>query len=179
MSERRLTPWQRTRLRRQLHQTRDARVLRRTLAVLEYSQGRSITAIARMLGRTRQSVYNWVDAYTQDHDPAALHDEDRAGRPSLWTEDLRAILQTLLGQAPDQWGYFAVNWTVPLLQEQIEHSTEQRLSEDTIHRELQRLGYVWKRGRYALDPDPEREKKTLDSPVGSRPAAPERRARGG
>jgi transposase len=179
MSELRLTRGQRLRLQRQLHQTQDARVHRRTLAVLECSQGRSIATIARMLGVTRQSIYNWVEAYTQDHDPTALHDEERSGRPRLWTEDRRAILQTLLRQTPDQWGYYAVNWTVPLLQEQIEHSTDQRLSEDTVHRELQRLGYVWKRGRYALDPDPQREKKTPDPPLDSVPAAPERRARGG
>jgi transposase len=149
------------------------------LAVLEYSQGHAIAAIARMLGVTRQSVYNGVAAYTHDYDPVALHDEDRSGRPSLWTEELRAMLPTLLAQQPDQLGYFAVNWTVPLLQEQIEHSTGQGLSEDTIRRELQRLDYVWKRGRYALDPDPEREKKTLDSPADSVSAGPERPAGGG
>jgi transposase len=81
---------------------------------------------------------------------------------------LRALLPTLLGQTPDQLGYFAVNWTVPLLQEQIEHGTGQRLSEDTIRRELDRLGYAWKRGRYVLDPDPEREKKTADSQASPR-----------
>jgi Winged helix-turn helix len=56
-------------------------------------------------------------------------------------------------------GYFAVNWTVPLLQEQLEHGTGERLSDDTIRRELRRMGYAWKRSRYVLDPDPEEEKK--------------------
>jgi transposase len=176
MSELQLTRWQRIRLRRQLRQTRDARVHRRTLAILEYSRGRPLVAIARMLGVTRQSIYNGVAAYTQGHDPTALGDEERSGRPSLWTEDLRTLLRSLLGQAPDQCGSDAVNWTVPLLQEQIEHSSGQWLSEDTLPRELDRLGYVWKRGRYALDPDPEREKKTPDPPVDSMPAAAERRA---
>ncbi len=162
-----LTRWQRLRLQRQLQTTPDARVYRRTLAVLEYSRGQPIAHIAQALGVTRQSVYNWVGIYTQDHDPSALGDEDRSGRPSLWTEEMRALLQALLTQAPDQRGYFAVNWTVPLLQEEIKHCTGQSLSDDTLRRELDRLGYVWKRGRYVLDPDPQREKKTTDPPANS------------
>src|SRR5215210_1736357 len=104
-----LTRWQRLRLQRQLTHTRDARVYRRTLAVLEHSRGRPIAQTAEMLGVTRQSVHNWINAYARRHDPGALADEDRPGRPSLWTEDLRALLQALLEQSPDQLGYFAVN----------------------------------------------------------------------
>ena len=163
MTDLKLTRWQRLRLQRQLKETQDARVYQRTLAILEASRGRSIAQIAQMLGVTRQSVYNWIEAYAQAHDPGALLDESRSGRPSLWTEDLRGLLQTLFEHAPDQLGYFAVNWTVPRLQEEVEHRTGHRLSEDTIHRELDRLGYVWKRYRYVLDPDPEEEKKTADS----------------
>jgi transposase len=161
-----LTRWQRLRLQRQLQTTPNARVYRRTLAVLEYSRGQPIARIAQTLDVTRQSVYNWIGAYAQDHDPSALGDDDRSGRPSLWTEDMRAFLQALLTQAPDQRGYFAVNWTVPLLQEEIKHCTGQALSDDTLRRELDRLGYAWKRGRYVLDPDPQREKKTADPPAG-------------
>jgi len=160
-----LTRWQRLRLQRQLEGTPDARVYRRTLAVLEYSRGQPVAHIAQALGVTRQSVYNWVEAYTQAHDPSALGDDERSGRPSQWTEDVRAFLQALLAQTPDQRGYFAVNWTVPLLQEEIARGTGQSLSGDTLRRELDRLGYAWKRGRYVLDPDPQREKKTADPPA--------------
>jgi transposase len=166
MTSLRLTRWQRLRLQRQLRDNPDARVYRRTLAVLEASRGQPIARIAQMLGVTRQSAHNWVRAYVQAHDPVTLADADRSGRPTLWTEDLRALLRALFAQVPDQRGYFAVNWTVPLLQEEIAHCAGQSLSEDTIRRELDRLGYVWKRGRYALDPDPERDKKTADSPAG-------------
>jgi transposase len=166
MNPLKLTRWQRLRLQRQLTEARDARVYRRTLAVLEASRGQPIACIARTLGVTRQSVYNWIEAYADAHDPRALLDEQRAGRPSLWTEELRALLRRLFEQSPDQLGYFAVNWSVPLLQEQLGHDTGQRLADDTIRRELDRLGYVWKRSRYVLEPDPEREKKTAASPTG-------------
>ena len=164
MTDLKLTRWQRLRLQRQLKETQDARVYQRTLAILEASRGRSIAQIAQMLGVTRQSVYNWIEAYAQAHDPGALLDESRSGRPSLWTEDLRGLLQTLFEHAPDQLGYFAVNWTVPLLQDQLWQNTGGQYSSDTIRRRLHRLGYVWKRPRYVLAPDPQREKKTPNSP---------------
>ncbi len=165
MTRLQLTRWQRLRLQRQLKGTPDARVYRRTLAVLEYSRGQPIARIAQTLGVTRQSVYNWIGAYAQAHDPDALGEDDRSGRPSLWTEDLRALLQALFAQTPDQRGYAAVNWTIPLLQEELGHCTGQALSDDTLRRELDRLGYVWKRSRYVLDPDPERDKKKAALPA--------------
>jgi transposase len=167
MTRLKLSRWQQRQLQRQLKDTQTARVYQRTLAILEYSRGQPIAQIATLLRVSRQSVYNWIEAYRQAPVPTALHDADRPGRPSLWTEDLRTLLQALLNQTPDERGYFAVNWTVSLLQEEIEHCTKERLADDTIRRELDRLGYVWKRSRYVLDPDAEREKKTADSLVDS------------
>jgi transposase len=89
-------------------------------------------------------------------------------------EDAQALLQELLTFSPVQRGYYAVNWTVPLLQEELRHATGTCLSDDTIRRELHRLGYVWKRPRYVLDPDPGLEKKTANLPANSGLAAPER-----
>lgn len=163
MSELQLTPGQRRRLQAQLRRTSDARVYRRTLAILEIAQGKSVQQVAQTLGVTRQSVYNWIADYAQTAEPAALLDAEHPGRPSLWTDDTRQWLRSLLGQSPDSLGYFAVNWTAPLLQEELEHCTGQRFSDDTLRRELRRLGYVWKRPRYVLDPDPELEKKNAAS----------------
>jgi transposase len=159
------TRWQRLRLQRQLHGTPDARVYRRTLAVREYSRGQPIARSTQALGVTRPSVYHGVAAYTQAQDPSALGADDRCGRPSLGTEDARALRQALWAQTPDQRGYCAGNWTVPRLQEGRAQGTGQSLSGDTRRRELHRLGYVGKRGRYVLDPDPPRGKKTAAPPA--------------
>jgi transposase len=163
MEGRKLTWWQRQRLQKQLKETQDARVYRRTLAVLEVNRGRPLLQVAQTLNVTRQSVHNWMASYAQSHDPHALCDEPRSGRPTLWTEDHQALLRWLMEHTPDEFGYFAVNWTVPLLQEEWKHGTGLRLSDETVRRGLQGLGYVWKRGRYELEPDPELEKKTAHS----------------
>jgi transposase len=156
MSRLNLTSWQRQRLRRQLAVARDVRLFRRPLAVLEFDHGRSAADVARMLGVTRQSVYVWVEVYARNHDPASLEDEAGRGRQRLLDEGQEHLLETLLAGSPQDLGYPHVSWTVPLLQEVLEIATEQRVSDDTLRRALERLGYVWKRPRYDLAPDPGR-----------------------
>jgi transposase len=179
MEELKLNWRQRHRLQEQLKDAQDARLYRRTLAVLEVARGRSVAQVAQTLGMTRQSVYNWIASYLQGCDPSSLQDEPHRGRPSFWTEDHQALLRWLMERSPTEFGYFAGDWTVPLLQEQWRHDTGVHLSAEIVRRGLQGLGYVWKRGRYQLEPDPELEKKTPYS--GSHPqfAAAERAVGGG
>jgi transposase len=160
-----LTPWQRRKLQAQLRQADDAGYYRRVLAILELDRGKSMREVADVLGITRQAVYNWASAFAANPDPAVLRDHYGVGRPSAWTEELRALLHACFARRPDQLGYAAVNWTVPLLQEHLYQQSGCWLSDDTIRRELDRQDYVWKRFRYVLPPDPEREKKTRDPPA--------------
>lgn len=163
MTSQRLAPAQMQQLEGQLMQTDDVRLYRRTLALLMWGRGSAVAEIASLLHIRRQSVYNWIASYTHSSDPTRLRDRERPGRPPSWTSETEALLAELLSVSPEQFGYLAVNWTVPLLQEQLERDTGVHFSDDTIRRGLQRLGYVWKRYRYVLDPDPELEKKTAYS----------------
>ena len=176
MSMVQLTPWQRRKLRDQLRRADDASHYRRLLANLELDRGKSVAEVANLLRITRQSVYNWVDSFAADPGPAALRDRYGVGRPSAWTDELRALLLAGLERRPEGVGLVGMNWTVPLLQEHLHHRGGRRLSDDTIRRELDRLGYVWKRFRYVLPPDPEREKKTRDPAPAAGTAAAQREA---
>jgi transposase len=160
-----LTRSQRYQLRQQLKHTQDAALYRRTLALLELDKGKPLAQIARSLGVTRQSIYNWVDVYTLAYDPLALVDAERSGRPAVWTPELQELLEKLLHESPTAWDYPAVNWTVPLLRQQLATWDGRWLSEDSIRRRLHEMGYVWKRKRYVLPPDPDKEKKTTHSPA--------------
>jgi transposase len=175
MSRLKLTHWQRRRLHQQLKSTSDARTYRRTLAVLELDRGRSAADIAAMLGVTRQSVHNWAAAFAHDPHPLTLCDEDRSGRPALLAEQTDGLLPSLMAQSPQDLGYPHTDWTVPLLQQQWEKDLGLRPSDETVRRGHRRLGYVWKQPRYVLDPDPEREKKTADSPANPGLATSKRR----
>jgi transposase len=158
------------RLRQQLKHTHDASLYRRTFALVELAQGSPVTSVARSLGVSRQTLYNWIDIYSECFDPLALRDAARSGRPTAWTPDLQELLETLLRQSPTDWDYQSTQWTVPLLQQQLATWDGRWLSEDTIRRRLHEAGYVWKRTRYVLPPDPEKEKKTPHTPAASEPA---------
>lgn len=158
-----LTPAQRRQLRRFLRCAQDTSHYRRLLAILQLDRGQSVAEVAQVLGVTRQSVSNWASCFLASSDPTALEDHYGIGRPSAWTEDLVTLLQASLQQRPADLGCLAMNWTVRLLQDHLYRCGGRWLSENTIRRELDDLGYVWKRCRYVLPPDPEREKQTRDS----------------
>src|SRR5262249_16908049 len=109
---------QRRRLQRELRGAREARVYRRLLAILRIDQGESVAGVARSLGMARRTVHYWVADYCRDHDPAALHDKPRSGRPGLWTEPARALLRELLGSSPQWRGDRAAKWSVTLLRQE-------------------------------------------------------------
>jgi transposase len=176
MSQLGLTSWQRHCLRRQLSATEDVRLFRRTLALLEFDQGRPVADIARMLAVTRQTVYNWIETYTDACDPTALEDHRGRAHCPLLDEDAEHLLEALLARSPQELGCPHVSWTVPLLRDALEGATGQRVSGDTVRRTLRRLEFVWKRPRYDFEPDPEREKKTPDPAANAGLATAQRRA---
>lgn len=163
MNKMKLAAGKRRRLRNQLRHTSDARQFRRLLAVLECDRGEPVSSIAELLGVSRQSVYNWIDRACRHDDLGDLLDAPRTGRPAKADETFDTLLGVLLTLPPQRFGYHAHCWTVPLLQDQLKKNMGEEYSVSTVRRSLQRLNYVWKRPRYVLVPDPEREKKTRNS----------------
>jgi transposase len=170
----RLTASQRRQISSQLRATDDASYGRRLLAILALDEGEPVAEVAERLGVARQTVYNWARAFEAGGGATALEDHYCGGRPTVWTEELEAALLAALRQRPDQLGYPGPNWTIPLLRDHLERCGGRRLSDDTIRRRLRRLDYLWKRPRYVVPPDPEREKKTRHSTAAEEPAAAER-----
>ena len=149
-----LTPQQRLRLRRTRNATHDVGVFRRCLALLQLDRGHSVAAVAAELGVSRQSVYNWLDHYLMAPTPRALRDDRGHGHVTAWDEDLLAVLRSALEQPPGHWGYRDLEWTVGLLQRHLVRWDGRCWSKRTLRRQLHQLGYVWKRPRYVLQPDP-------------------------
>jgi len=164
MSYKKLGANKRQRMRNQLQHARDARQYRRLLAVLECDRGKSVNDVADLLGVTRQSIYNWIARAADRNDVATLGDAPRSGRPAKAGYVFDTLLPILLMLSPEQFGYPATYWTIPLLQDQLWQNTGEEYSASTVRRGLKRLNYVWKRPRYVLVPDPQQEKKTPNSP---------------
>lgn len=146
-----------------LHSTHDARLYKRTLAVLECGRGKGTVEVARSLGVTRQSVRNWVSRYRHAGKPSGLADASRSGRPREANEAVETLLQAVMMVPPERFGYHATHWTVPLLLDQVGKNLGKHCCAMTLRRCLHRLGYVWKRPRYVLASDPQREKKKSHS----------------
>jgi transposase len=163
MRKMKLTASQRRKIRTRLRKTYDVRLYRRLLAVLEFDRGTAVSAIAELLGVSCQSVYKWLARFEQGVDGCELSDAPRSGRLPRAGEVVNVFICTLLIFPPEWIGYYATHWTVPLLKNQLRQNTGEQYSSDTIRRRLHELGYVWKRPRYVLAPDPEREKKTPNS----------------
>jgi transposase len=142
-----------------LHDTHDARLYRRTLAILEYSRGRAIKEVAQSLGVTRQSIHTWVVKLQQQGSAQALVDGPRPGRPRQADTRVEALLQALMLVPPERCGYQARYWTTPLLQDQVRQNLGIDCCTMTLRRCLHRMGYRWKRPRYVLAPDPQKREK--------------------
>jgi transposase len=163
-----LTAAQRRRLGRELALAREAALFRRVLALLEIDAGRPLEVVARQLRLSVRSVYRWIERYGAHASLEGLRHQPGQGRRRCWDEQLEALLPAVLARCPRDFGYVATGWTVPLLQQVLAQGRpEPVLSEDTLRRRLHERGYVWKRFRYVLAADPQREKKTPIAPPNS------------
>ena len=154
-----LTQLQQRALAQQLHATADARVYRRTLALLQVAHGRPVVEVAGLLRVGRRSVQRWLAAYRQARRPQSLADRPGRGRPLLFSAEDLAFLEHSLRHTPRHWGYLPGRWTIPLLQQHLAGRGLPACSSDTLRRYLDAHDWVWKRPRYVLEPDPEKEKK--------------------
>ena len=162
----RLTAAQRRRLERELARTQDAALFRRILALLEVDAGYPVGEVAERLRVDRRSVQRWVARFRRQATLEALRHQPGQGRPRRWDQALEARLEAALRQRPTDFGYAATGWTVPLLQQWLAGNRPgPPLSVATLRRRLRERDYVWKRFRYVLNPDPQREKKTPDPPA--------------
>lgn len=165
MRDFRLTSWQRRRLRAALKSVRDVGVVKRIVALLELDRGVPPADVAAHLGVTRQTLYNWTRRFDAGGGLQGLYDRARGGRPPKLCTRVRGLLKWLLKQPPDAFGYRATGWTASLLRKLLAARLDVHVSARTLRRALRRMEYAWKRPRYVLRPDPDREKKTLDSPT--------------
>jgi transposase len=156
-----LSPAEHAGLRRIARSAEPSRVVRRALAILALNRGERVEHVARFLATTRQTVTNWRTAWQANPDRStSLFDREHPGRPPEWTEERQALLEGLLDRLPEQFGYRARSWTAQLLMHTIDQLSGWQPSERSIRMELKNLGYVYKRPRYELEPDPQFAKKS-------------------
>jgi transposase len=143
----RLNAQQRRKVSEQAKTAKNARSVRRAIALLELDQGRPVAEVAAMLGVTRQTLYNWRARLETDDVSRALRDRKGRGRRTAWTEPVRRFLDWSMALPPEELGYASVGWTAALLLRHMETWAGMRASDTTLREQLHRLGYVCHRQR--------------------------------
>jgi transposase len=144
---------QRQELQHLARQGRDARMVRRAQGLLWLDQGEHPIAIAHRLGVTRESVYAWLRRLKHRGARSLaekLMEQPRSGRPRAKRQAVQELVQQVMDTQPSQYGYQGEGWTVPLLRYHLKTTESIEVSDATVRRCLQGMGYRWKRPRYVL-----------------------------
>ena len=127
---------------------------RRYQAVLLRAEGMLVKDVARVLGCTETSIYNWTAAW-REAGAAGVAEGTHRGKARRLDPAAERALDALLEEGdPQAHGYAATGWTVPLLRSELGKQGLEA-GERTIRRTLHRLGWRWNRPKFVLGrPDP-------------------------
>ncbi len=84
-------------------------LVKRTLAILNLSQGRSFIATARHVGLTERHVRTWARRFVEQG-PQGLYDRPRSGRRPLFPPSVALYAVKLAGAQPEQHGRSLAQW---------------------------------------------------------------------
>lgn len=148
------------RLQRALKKVTDKRTFLRLKAVLLFAKGMNIQAVANLLDKTVQIVYQWIGLYLKTHRPDALYDSPKTGRPLSAKEVSEKRILKELKRNPLNLGYNTTVWTVALLAKQLNARYKCDISPRTLYRRMKQIGLRCKRPRYVYsEKDPNRAQK--------------------
>jgi transposase len=139
-------------------ETTDARILRRTYALLWLADGESVADIAERLSVSPRSVYNWLNRFLERTDSPLeerLSDAERSGRPVTVQGIIDPLIDVVIDIDPHALGYRSTAWTVPLLVQYLADQHKLNVSAPSVRLALARLELHWKRPRHRLALRPE------------------------
>ena len=152
--------YDRGRLHRAIVKATDTRVYIRLKAVLLIAQGESISKVAQLFDKSNRVVYYWLTTYLKEHQPQALVDAFRSGRPPAAQGITDKRILTALQRNPLQLGYNTTVWTVALLASYLSEHHQCPIRPFTLYRRMKQMGLRCKRPRYLYsEKDPHRAQK--------------------
>jgi transposase len=142
-------------LRRLARSGRDAKQVRRLLALAMICDGESRTAAARVGGVGLQIVRDWVVRFNAEG-PDGLIDRKAPGKTATLTPMLRSALAGAVEAGPEPWRDGVVRWRLIDLVQWLWDEFQVSVSAATVGRELRALGFRKLSARprhYAQDPE--------------------------
>ena len=142
-------------LRRFARSSRDAKQVRRLLALAVIRDGGSRTEAARIGGVGLQIVRDWVVRFNAEG-PDGLIDRKAPGKAPTLTPEQRAALAGAVEAGPEPWRDGVVRWRLIDLVQWLWDEFQVSVSAATVGRELRALGFRKLSARprhYAQDPE--------------------------
>ncbi|MBA3323789.1 MAG: winged helix-turn-helix domain-containing protein [Rhodobacteraceae bacterium] len=142
-------------LRRLARSSRDAKQVRRLLALAAIRDGGSRTEAARIGGVGLQIVRDWVLRFNAEG-PEGLIDRKAPGKAPTLNAEQRAALARAVEDGPEPWRDGVVRWRLIDLVQWLWEEFAVSVSETTVGRELRALGFRKLSARprhYAQDPE--------------------------
>lgn len=128
------------------------RVALRAQIVLLSARRFTVPDITDIQQTSEVTVYKWLDRF-ETEGPAGLYDRQRSGRPPKVDQPTEQEIEEVVSKPPTEQGYNFSYWTIPLLGRHLEQTLDQVLCHETIRLTLHRLGFRWRRPRWALQRD--------------------------
>jgi transposase len=159
-------------LRRLARDSRDAKQVRRLLALAVISEGGTRSEAARVGGVGLQIVRDWVLRFNAEG-PSGLIDRKAPGKAPTLTAEQRAALARVVEAGPEPWRDGVVRWRRIDLVQWLWEEFRVSVSEATVGRELRALGFRKLSARprhYAQDPEAAEAFKKVSRSAWRRPA---------
>ena len=142
-------------LRRLARDSRDAKQVRRLLALAVIAEGGTRSEAARIGGVGLQIIRDWVLRFNAEG-PAGMIDRKAPGKAPTLTAEQRAALARVVEAGPEPWRDGVVRWRRIDLVQWLWEEFRVSVSAATVGRELRALGFRKLSARprhYAQDPD--------------------------
>jgi transposase len=152
--------YDKARLHKAMERVSDKRTYLRLKAVLLVAHGMNINEVSQLLDKSFQIIYQWINSYIAHHDPQALYDASRSGRPLTAPSITNQRILKELNRNPLLLGYNTTVWTVALLGTHLNDKYQCNISSFTLYRRMKAMGLRCKRPRYVYsEKDPHRAQK--------------------
>lgn len=120
--------------------------------------GKSPQEVAELLSLTSTTVYNW-HARWRKNGLVGLANQSRSGRPKVGGQEYFEKLEEIVATDPREFGYGFTVWTINRLIKHMEKETGVGMSDRTMGKRLQELGYVYRRPKHTLENLPDKSAK--------------------
>jgi len=132
-----------------MHHSPKAEVRQRATGIHLLHLGHSPEDVSELLAVSMGSIYNWHKRWRIDG-LKGLENKAKSGRPKNANQAYCDLLEQVLEQSPEVYGYGFGIWTVDRLREHLRRETGTKLSNRRFRALLKHLGYVYRRPKHDL-----------------------------